>query len=139
MGIRVDYKSFNFNKVELTETGYYSHKRLLESGVNTLGGLVAKPSFNEVEASRIKSFKYVLTAIVVSGILSIAFTEEDSIYGVFIAIWYLCFFGVVVFGGGLLLSFLSFTSYLAKRETFLRKMKSNISNSSSYEDYLSNR
>ena len=139
MGIRIDYKSFNFNKIELTESGYNSHKRLLESGVNTLGGLVPKPSFKEVEAIRIKSFKYVVIAIVVSGILSMAFTEEDSIYGMFIAVWYLCFFGVVVFGGGLLLSFLSFTSYLAKREAFLIKMKSNISNSSSYEDYLSKR
>ena len=134
MSIRIDYKSFNFQTLELTEAEIIRYKKGLQIGTEDLEDVIPIPSFGKAEAGSIRALKIVITMAIIAFILASASSSEDSpIYGVAIIISIIAFLGLIIYGGGVLLSFISYSAFIARRKLYLAELRKKLRNASSYE------
>lgn len=136
MSIRIDYKSFNFQTTKLTNEEFNRYKKGLQKGTENLEEIIPLPSFADSESGSIRALKIVVILAIVAFILTFASSSEDSpFYGAAIIISLLAFLGFVIYGGGILLSFISYSSFRAKRKIHLMKLRKEILAASSYDQF----
>ena len=132
MGWRVDYKNFNFDEYELTESGYNSIISSLKSGQSVLGKVIPKISFYESEKTRINRVLVISSVAVIILLYGVLVGDINSVFPLF----YMTMMVAGALGGfGVLFSFISYSAYTSKRESYLFKMKRDLLKSSSYDEY----
>lgn len=139
MGYRIDYKVYKFKKHELTEQGYIDLTNKLKTGKTLIGNAIPKVSFFQSEKENFRAIGLAVGLMLLSGLLILIFQpQKDS--SVLISI--ICsapalvgFLGFWVIGLGLIFSLISYSSYSAKREAYLFRMKGDLLKSKNYADY----
>ena len=132
MGWRVEYRNFHLEEYELTEEGYNRLKTQLASGKILLGSIIPKESFYENEKSRIHRTAIISAIAVAVLIVNLILGNYDSALPYFLMIMT----AAGALGGfGVLFSFISYSAYTSKRESYLFKMKRDLLKSVSYDEY----
>lgn len=132
MGFRVEYKSFNFDKYELTEARYYGLITKLRLGKALMDDAIPKISFFKAERTRINRVLIIVsvaTSILLYGLLI------GDVKGVFPLFYMTIMLAIALGGAGVVFSLISYLSYTSKREAYLFKMKRDLIKSTDYEDY----
>lgn len=139
MSIKIEYRTFSVDSIELSHIEYVSLKLKSRNGYLDLNNHLPNISFYSAEKERFKELGISIGMVLVGAILLGVFEEqiEDKALLTILlgAPAYLGFFGVVIYGFGLIFSLISFLSYSAKRKVLVSKMKKAFKESADYEDY----
>lgn len=136
MGIKINYKTFSDGSIELSHIEYVSLKHSSRKGYVDLDNHLPKVNFYQAEQDRFKGFGISAGIMIAGFLLGLIIDMDTSPFGIIvIAPIYLSFFGVFIYGLGLIFSLISFMSYSAKRQVLVSKMKKAFKESVDYEDY----
>lgn len=136
MGFRIEYKTFSVDSIEMSHIEYVSLKNKSRKGYLDLDNHLPKVNFYKAEEDRFKGFGISAGIMIAGFLLGLIIDMDNSPFGIIVlAPIYLSFFGVFIYGLGLIFSLISYLSYSAQRQVLVNKMKKAFKESVDYEDY----